>query len=934
MTVLFCDLVGSTSLGERSDPEVLRDLMSRYHAEARTILERHGGTVEKFVGDAAMAVFGVPQVHEDDALRATRAAAELQDAVARLGLESRIGVNTGEVVADAGETLVTGDAVNVAARLEQVAGAGEILLGEPTHALVRDAVRAEPIEPLELKGKAEPVSAWRLLDVLPDVPAYTRAIDSLFVGRQVELAALEAALAEAPHLVTVVGPPGIGKSRLVREFVQRTDARVLVGRCLSYGEGITYWPLEEILAQIGGEPDALEGTTDEIASRVRALFETLGSERPLVVVLDDIHWAEPAMLDLVEYVAAFLEAPVLILCTARPDVFDIRPAWATPKPRTTLLLLDPLGEGESETLVAGLGELPEETRRRVAEAAEGNPLFVEQLVAMGTDGDDLQIPPTLHALLAARIDRLEPAERSVIECAAVEGRSFHQRIVATLLGGEVASLLLSLVRKELIRPDRDDAFRFAHILVRDAAYESIPKRRRAELHERVAGLLAESAPEEIVGYHLEQAYKYGAELGTADERLSERASSLLVAAARRAYARDDSAAVLNFLERAFALPLDIEWAERFELRFALMESLTDLGRCVEARAAADATAEEARAAGDRTRELTALRFHAHINIWIGPDEHLLPLAEAAVPELEAAGDDTGLMHAWRVIGLSLLERGRFADGSAAFARALEHARRARAAERPILSWMEFALALGPMPAEEMLAWVEENALPLDESPPSALLLRAFPVAATGRVDEARAMLARGEATELRLGRPLWQTVIHEFGWYVETVAGDLGAAEHHARRYAELSTDLDAPLLRAFSHGALARTLCQLGRYDEAAEAARAAREAEPDADPRLLVLCAPGWEAEALLLAQRGELEEAERRAREVVALLEETDSPRWRGDAALTLAEVLDRAGNPDEAVASTARAAAIYESKGLVLPAERARALLASRQAALPA
>jgi class 3 adenylate cyclase len=239
VTVIFCDLVGSTALGERTDPELLREVMARYHAELRTILELHGGTVEKFVGDGAMAVFGIPQVHEDDALRAVRAADEMRAAVAAHGLEVRIGVNTGEVVAGSGETLVTGDAVNVAARLEQAARAGEILFGEQTERLVRDGVRTESIDPLGLKGKAEPVRAYRLLELLPDVPAFTRPLEASFVGRERELETLERTLTRAieehsPQLSTVVGPPGIGKSRLARELIQRSDARIVVGRCLSY----------------------------------------------------------------------------------------------------------------------------------------------------------------------------------------------------------------------------------------------------------------------------------------------------------------------------------------------------------------------------------------------------------------------------------------------------------------------------------------------------------------------------------------------------------------------------------------------------------------------------------------------------------------------------------------------------------------------------
>jgi hypothetical protein len=419
--------VGSTSLGDHADPEVLRDLMSRYHGELRAILERHGGTVEKFVGDAAMAVFGIPQAHEDDALRALRAASEIHHAVERLRLEVRTGINTGEVVAAAGETLVTGDAVNVAARLEQAATAGEVLIGEGTHALAGDAIRAEAIEPLALKGKAEPVRAYRLLEVLPDVPAFTRPIGGPFVGRRGELTTLEMTLARAigdrsPQLATIVGPPGIGKSRLARELVQRADARVLVGRCLSYGEGITYWPLAEVVSQLGEVRSALEteaegelaasrieaalgaaasaASSEEIAWGFRRLFEALAARRSLIVVVDDIHWAEPTLLDLIEYVGAFAsDAPLLLLCMARPDLFEVRPTWAAPKPNATVVTLEPLEREQTEVLVEELRDLSETTRGRIVEAAEGNPLFVEQLVAMQAEVEDgeLAIPPTIQA---------------------------------------------------------------------------------------------------------------------------------------------------------------------------------------------------------------------------------------------------------------------------------------------------------------------------------------------------------------------------------------------------------------------------------------------------------------------------------------------------------------------------------------------------------
>jgi class 3 adenylate cyclase len=589
VTVLFSDVVGSTALGEGLDPESLRRVMSRYFDAMSAVVERYGGMVEKFIGDAIMAVFGLPQVKEDDALRAVRAAADMREELARLNDElerdygvvipNRTGINTGEVVAGdptGGQRLVTGDAVNVAARLEQAAAASEILLGTKTQLLVRDSVRVESVEPLELKGKAERVSAYRLLEVLRDAPAFTRRLDASFVGRERELETLRDELhrciaERACRLVTVLGPPGIGKSRLVRELVTaKDDARFVVGRCLPYGEGITYWPLVEIVKQVAGEDArsvaslldeegelvaeciaAAVGQSEAAAApeetfwAVRKLLEAVARERPLVVGLDDLERAEPTFLDLVEYVLGFAtDAPILLLAMARPDLLDNRPSWSAPRPNSTSLLLEPLSAGESESLIEQLlagADLREEPRARILAAAEGNPLFVEQLLALRSeDGDGDTVPPTIQALLAARIDGLEPDERVVIERASIEGRLFHRSAVAELatphVRGAVSAHLLTLVRKEFIRPDQaefrgDDAFRFGHILIRDAAYSGMPKELRAELHERFADWLQQKVGEhareyeEILGYHLERAYRYRSELGSLDDRAREPAAA-------------------------------------------------------------------------------------------------------------------------------------------------------------------------------------------------------------------------------------------------------------------------------------------------------------------------------------------------------------------------------------------------------------------------
>ena len=642
VTVVFTDVADSTALSQRLDPESLRHLMSRYFEEMRTVLVRHGGTVEKFIGDAVVAVFGIPRLHEDDGLRAVRAAIEMQEALAALNeefqrsfgttLSTRTGVNTGEVLAgdpSHGQSFVLGDAANVAARLEQAAEPGEILIGQATHRLVREAVAVEEVGPLDLKGVARPVTAWRVLRVVPDATGWARRLDSALIGREQELELLVSRFDRttetgACELVTLMGAAGVGKSRLGNELLSRLGDRatVIEGRCLPYGEGITFWPVTTVLRDAAGiidrdPPDVarrklsslLTGADDAalIGDRLsallglglatpgiqetfwafRKLLEHLGTQRPLVAVFDDIQWGEPTFLDLLEYLVDWIQAPVLVLCLARPDLLETHPGWTKPRINTALITLEPLSEIEIDGLIHNLvggTELVPEARARIAEVAEGNPLFVEELLRIlvddglltranggwGVAGDlsAISIPPTIHALLTARIDRLEAEERAVAERASVVGRVFWWGAVSALSPSTVeprlTSLLQTLIRKELIRPEpsqvsQEDAFRFAHILIRDAAYHGIPKGLRAELHERLADWIEAAAKEvageyeEILGYHLEQAHRWLTELGPANERaerLGRRAAVPLASAGRRAFARGDMPAAVNLLSRA------------------------------------------------------------------------------------------------------------------------------------------------------------------------------------------------------------------------------------------------------------------------------------------------------------------------------------------------------------------------------------------------
>jgi class 3 adenylate cyclase/tetratricopeptide (TPR) repeat protein len=971
VTVIFCDLVGSTTLGDGADPESLRQMMGRYHATLRTILERHGGTVEKFVGDAAMAVFGIPQAHEDDALRAIRAAHEIGAAMARLGLETRTGVNTGEVVAGDGETLVTGDAVNVAARLEQAASPGVVLFGQGTYALVRDAVRAEPVTPLVLKGKAEPVPAYRLKELLLDTSAHARAMDSPFVGREEELEGLERTLARAmdersPQLATIVGPPGIGKSRLAHELIQRSPARVLVGRCVSYGEGITYLPLSEVVDQVGDVRTALDGDRDsalaslriaaalgtagsvasseEIAWGFRKLFEALAQSEPLIVVLDDIHWAGSTLLDLIEYVATFAhDAPLLLLCIARPDLFDLRPAWATPKKNTMLVTLEALGEDEAGSLVDELREVGEEAKARIVEAAEGNPLFVEQLVAMQAErgGSELVIPPTIQALLAARIDRLEAGERAVIERASIEGRLFHRGSVQELLPEHgragVGGHLMTLVRRGFIRPDRaqlpgDDGFRFGHNLVRDAAYDSLPKRVRADLHERLTDWLESrlggDAHGEISGYHLEQAHRYLVELGSDDEHVHElalRAGYSLAAAGRRAHARGDDGAARSLLERAIRLLPDED--HNLPSLLALHgSSIYEGGDAPGALETLRRAQTVAAAAGLRGVELRARMDELAILRGTSPAQDSGPAlaeVEAAIDELEQLDDAESLTRAWRAVMEIGFLRSDFSLVDEASSRLQECARRAdvRREEVWAVRGLAAALTYGPAPVEEAIVRVEQALAdyPQERAGEDHLaLLYAF----AGRDDDAE----RAMGQSLRVREELGQEIDHaglslDYTW-IQLLAGRTERAEPELRAAAEVLERAGEKGFLASVAGLLAEVLYRLGRDEESEEWTRRseARASQEDIEAQAL------WRTvRAKILARRGEAGEALRLSAEAVEWILRSDQLHDTGNCLSDRAEVLRLLGRVDEARATLEEALAVYVRKGIVPSIAGTRALL---------
>ena len=923
VSVLFCDVVGSTRLGESVDPEALRELLARYFDQMKAVVESHGGFVEKFIGDAVMAVFGVPAAHEDDALRACRAATEMREAFPGIGVQGRIGVQTGEVVTGTDERLATGDAVNVAARLQQAAAPDEVLIGQGTLDLVRDAVEVEAVEPLELRGKSEPVPAFRLVSLL-DAPV--RRDDSRFVGRERELALIVASWERVRsnahcELVTIVGDAGVGKSRLVAEAFAPVEAYLVRGRCLPYGEGITYWPVVEVLKQLDGLPaDAaaagsirsLLGESDEatsaetIAWSIRKLLE---QEAPLVVVFDDIHWGEETFFDLVEGVTLLSSgAPILLVCIARPELLDRRPQWPV------TLRLEPLPADDVEELIGE--QVPHKLRVRIAQAAGGNPLFLTEMLAIAGGSDDVEVPATLRALLTARLDQLDGAEREILERGAVEGEIFHRGAVQALAPDDepVTPRLLGLVRRELIRPDQaqlpgEDGFRFRHLLIRDAAYDGLPKAVRADLHERFAGWLEDRGADlveldEIVGYHLEQAARCKQELGRADPALARRAGERLAAGGRRALWRSDEPAAAVLLERALVLTRPHGLDVHLELDLADAFWRTDARRAAQL---ADAAAERAHAASDEIGEAVARAVGVRHRWKAGEATaaELEALARGALPLVEKAEDHEGLVHVWRGLIEVATIRGRYGEALAATEQALRHTRRA---SWPPLSGpsagITGVLTNGPEPADEALRTLDAL---LPEAPhPRTQLFRALLLAMLGRFDTAWPLAHEAGA---RLNE---RTGDHDGGFALAGIAmlqGDHQAAVRHLIGYCGFLREHNQRSLLSTAAPRLGRELCALGRYGEAEPLAQLGRETGDEHDVTTQML----WrQAQALVELSRGEHAEAELLAREAVALGERTDRLNLHADALCDLADVMSAAGRHEEAAGALRQALDRYERK----------------------
>jgi class 3 adenylate cyclase len=990
VTVLFTDIVRSTELWEALDPEVLRRVLARYFDVAKAVVERHGGSLEKFIGDAVVAVFGVPTVREDDALRAVRTAVELRTELGSLNVElerlwgvrlaTRTGVNTGEVVTAGGVdgSLIAGDAMNLAARLEQAAPQDEILIGHQTWRLVKDAVRVEEVES-ELRNRSQPARAFRLLEVLPKTARAPRRLDVEFVGRGLELTQLRQAFERVtverrPYLFTVLGTAGVGKSRLTHEFLASLDggARSLTGRCLPYGEGITFWPISEIVREaLGDDPaaaiaellpaaeaqavtahvEAAVGQADTIGSgdetfwAIRRVLEELARRSPLVVVLEDIHWAEETLLDLLEHLADWThDAPLLLVCLSRPELLEARPGWGGGKLNAASVLLQPLNEADVDRLIDSLlGDEPLEadTRSAVREAAAGNPLFLDQMLALIAEdgaGSALQVPGTIQALLAARLDRLGPGERAVVEAAAVVGKEFWRGAVEALVPAEarqsVASHFPTLTRKQILRPEAstfegEAAFRFEHILIRDAAYSAVSKERRAHLHQLFAGWLEDATRgrageyEDILAFHLEQTYLYRRDLGLVDDATraaGHRAAELLAAAGRRACARDDMPSAASLLQRAVVLRPD----RLGDLASDLAEALSAVGAPGQADEILQGAAERAAQTGDER-----LAMHARLEVLLlraGTDPEfettpLLETAESAVATFERVGDDLGLAKAWRAISEVHLTACRWGASAQAVERALEHARRSGDEREQINAAKHLANALywGPTDCRSAIGLCEQTLAEFAGRPTVEANLLYYLGGLRGMqgdFEEAFTLTEQGRATFERLGHRrgvAYQTLLTG---PLKLLAGDAAGAEAELREgWAMLEAMGESAILGSIT-ASLADAVCAQGRHDEAVELTRISEAASAHDD----VAAQSEWRsARARALARSGDRATGELLAREAVARVDETDFLNLRADARAALAEVLSARGDEREAAAQLAEARALYLEKGNTWAAE---------------
>ncbi len=953
-TVLFVDLVGSTALVSGTDPEVARRRVQQYFDRVQHCVVTHGGIVEKFAGDAVMAAFGVPQAHEDDAERATRAALSILESVAELGLEARIGIESGEVVVDAVEsTFATGEAVNVAARLQQAAEPGAILMGPSAHRLTLGCFEVDDEGPVEGKGLTAPVWAYRVIAAVRTEA--TRQFRAPLVGREAELELLQNTYARAvrdrrAHLFTMYGDPGVGKSRLTREFIDSLDsATILFGRALPYGEGVTYSALADMVKVAAGisddDPldDAIEKLRDccpdeavadllglasgvleavqdernqqEIAWAARAWAEELAQPQPLVLVFEDIHWAEEPLLELIEHIGTWVRnVPVLLLCLARPELLDIRPGWGGGRVRATAIELEPLSDADSEALIEALlddGDLPPGTRSALLEKTEGNPLFVEETIRMLSEANGAaveRIPDTLQALIAARIDHLPQGEKSVLQRAAVVGRTFWSGAVEHLGApgdGEFEPLIDDLLLREFILNEPrstisgEDSYRFKHVLIREVAYGGLSKTSRASYHRRFAEWLGERAGDELLevrAYHLDQAAALHAELdGAPPQELAEEAAEALEKAGRRALAREANATARRLLKRS------VELDPTLDRRFKAARAAWRMSDYPIVSAEMEEVLVDARAAGNGDLESRALTALAEVRL--RRDADVGRAEELASKALEVADGDESRVDALGVLETIAWWRGRLTESEEYAEEQLEIARR---------------LGRQDLESEALLSLAGIYTARRDSDRAEPIIARAQELA-----EESGSLTARAKAFmhagELDAFRGRHEEAIAEFGRARDLFA-EVGAATDIARTVmrigrlvarrgdAEEAEKLFREGIRILKPLEDRGTLCEVQRslaealllQGKTEEAEVYAIRAVETVGPQDVSSLASTRKSLALVRAAQGRDDEAEALLRESLEILERSEYTRFLSEPLKAMIQFLEERGRVDDVVA----------------------------------
>jgi class 3 adenylate cyclase/tetratricopeptide (TPR) repeat protein len=1023
VTVLFADLVGFTTRSEQMDPEDVRAMLSPYYLRLRTELERFGGTVEKFIGDAVMALFGAPLAHEDDPERAVRAALAIRDAIAemnaadaRLGLNLRIGVNTGEALVvltarpSEGEGMAAGDVVNTAARLQANAPVNGILVGEATYRATAHAIDYEDTAPIQAKGKAQPVPVW--IAVRARAGASRRQISRTpLVGRGEELAAIgqiweRVAAQGRPALVTVLGMPGVGKSRLLTEFTERLGGprRPYWGRCLPYGEGITYWPITELvkdaagilvsdepaavsqklgtlietlptsdadelrtiasaLANLVGQPTTARGTYTatqigraELHWGVRRLFELLAAERPAILVFEDLHWAEPTLLQLLHFVLEGAQAPILLLATARPELAEQRPAILAASEDRRAIHLGPLAPSEGHALLTqllGERELPPGATERLLTAAGGNALFLEEMMRMlaesghlGGEVPALAIPTNLNALIGARLDALPAGEKRIAQHSSVVGGVFWSGAVAHLedSDADVNAELRALGRRDVIQERETSTvagereWSFKHILIRDVAYTRVPKGRRVALHTRCAdwiGALPAGPDEygEIVAYHLEQACLVAREVGrTPEPPPIARAADALARAADRAERREGLREAERYYRRALEVLGDDEAERATAIRVRRGVALRGLGELREAAALLAQAADEAGLLNRADTRCAALVALANIDAKQGrPADAKRRLGEAASLAQTVADPVLSVRAAFE----SSAVRAHFDGAISPAIEELKGALRSAEAIEDRALLVECHLRIGTLlfnegrlveSASELARCIQRasgTGSHRDEARASSLL--GLVQYYRGELDEAERLGMESMHWFERTGDTYFQLQnLRKLAMYA-LARGDAALAE--ARLMAALPIALKTGgWIVTEIYRLLTATKLLRGELDGAREMAARARSSQPEDDVYATAAVAL---AEGLVAAADAEREAVLARFRKALALLEEQRLQVDLGEARVAFARALRDLGQIEGALAEFKRAREIFarmEAVGIVAEIDRDVAAIA--------